>query len=113
MSTTIFQKIISGDIPADILHQDELCIVIRDIEPQAPVHFLVIPKKVISRVGDADQEDQLILGHLLLVAGQIAKQEGLSAGFRVVINHGQNGGETVPHLHVHVMGGRQMQWPPG
>jgi histidine triad (HIT) family protein len=113
MTTTIFQKIISGDIPADILHQDELCIVIRDIEPQAPVHFLVIPKKVITRVGDADQEDQLILGHLLLIAGQIAKQEELSAGFRVVINHGQNGGETVPYLHVHVMGGRQMKWPPG
>lgn len=113
MSTTIFQKIISGDIPADILHQDELCIVIRDIEPQSPVHFLVIPKKVIPRVGDADQEDQLILGHLLLIAGQIAKQEELSAGFRVVINHGKNGGETVPHLHVHVMGGRQMKWPPG
>ena len=113
MSTTIFQKIISGDIPADILQQDELCIMILDIEPQAPVHFLVIPKKVIPRVGDADQEDQLILGHLLLVAGQIAKQEELSAGFRVVINHGQNGGETVPHLHVHVMGGRQMKWPPG
>ena len=111
--STIFEKIISGEIQADILHQDEICIVIRDIEPQAPVHFLVIPKKVIPRIGDALQEDQSSLGHLLLTAGKIAEQENLSSGYRVVINHGKNGGETVPHLHVHVLGGRQMRWPPG
>jgi len=111
--STIFEKIISGEIQADILYQDESCIVIRDIEPQAPVHFLVIPKKVIPRIGDALQEDQSSLGHLLLTAGKIAEQENLSSGYRVVINHGKNGGETVPHLHVHVLGGRQMRWPPG
>jgi histidine triad (HIT) family protein len=111
--STIFEKIISGEIQADILYQDEICIVIRDIEPQAPVHFLVIPKKVIPRIGDALQEDQSSLGHLLLTAGKIAEQENLSSGYRVVINHGKNGGETVPHLHVHVLGGRQMTWPPG
>lgn len=111
--STIFEKIISGEIQADILYHDEICIVIRDIEPQAPVHFLVIPKKVIPRIGDALQEDQSSLGHLLLTAGKIAEQENLSSGYRVVINHGKNGGETVPHLHVHVLGGRQMRWPPG
>jgi len=111
--STIFEKIISGEIQADILYQDEICIVIRDIEPQAPVHFLVIPKKVIPRIGDALQEDKSSLGHLLLTAGKIAEQENLSSGYRVVINHGKNGGETVPHLHVHVLGGRQMRWPPG
>jgi histidine triad (HIT) family protein len=111
--STIFEKIISGEIQADILYQDEICIVIRDIEPQAPVHFLVIPKKVIPRIGDALHEDQSSLGHLLLTAGKIAEQENLSSGYRVVINHGKNGGETVPHLHVHVLGGRQMRWPPG
>ena len=111
--STIFEKIISGEIQADILYHDEICIVIRDIEPQAPVHFLVIPKKVIPRIGDALQEDKSSLGHLLLTAGKIAEQENLSSGYRVVINHGKNGGETVPHLHVHVLGGRQMRWPPG
>ena len=111
--STIFEKIISGEIQADILYQDEICIVIRDIEPQAPVHFLVIPKKVIPRIGDAIQEDQSSLGHLLLTAAKIAERENLSSGYRVVINHGKNGGETVPHLHVHVLGGRQMRWPPG
>lgn len=111
--STIFEKIISGEIQADILYQDEICIVIRDIQPLAPVHFLVIPKKVIPRIGDALQEDQSSLGHLLLTAGKIAEQENLSSGYRVVINHGKNGGETVPHLHVHVLGGRQMRWPPG
>ena len=111
--STIFEKIIAGEIQADILYQDEICIVIRDIEPQAPVHFLVIPKKVIPRIGDAIQEDQSSLGHPLLTAAKIAERENLSSGYRVVINHGKNGGETVPHLHVHVLGGRQMRWPPG
>ncbi|MDG1173576.1 MAG: HIT domain-containing protein, partial [Opitutales bacterium] len=92
---------------------DDLCIAIRDIEPQAPVHLLIIPKKVIPRVGDASLEDKSVLGHLLLIAGKIARQEGLKKGFRIVVNNGQAGGETVPHLHVHLLGGRQMQWPPG
>ena len=111
--STIFEKIIAGEIPADKAYEDDLCIAIRDIEPQAPVHLLIIPKKVIPRVGDASLEDQSVLGHLLLIAGKIARQEGLNKGFRVVVNNGQAGGETVPHLHVHLLGGRQMQWPPG
>ena len=110
---TIFEKIIAREIPADILHEDEHCIAIRDIDPQAPTHFLVIPKQVIPRIGEAQQEDQAVLGHLLLVAGKVARMEGVEKGFRVVINNGSKGGETVPHLHIHVLGGRQMNWPPG
>jgi histidine triad (HIT) family protein len=111
--STIFEKIISGEIPAKKAYEDDLCIAIHDVAPQAPVHLLIIPKKVIPRVGDANLEDQAILGHLLLTAGKVAKQENLEQGFRIVINHGTNGGETVPHLHVHLLGGRQMKWPPG
>jgi len=111
--STIFEKIISGEIPAKKAYEDDLCIAIHDVAPQAPVHLLIIPKKVIPRVGDANLEDQSILGHLLLTAGKVAKQENLEQGFRIVINNGTNGGETVPHLHVHLLGGRQMKWPPG
>jgi len=111
--STIFEKIISGEIPAKKAYEDDLCIAIHDDAPQAPVHLLIIPKKVIPRVGDANLEDQAILGHLLLTAGKVAKQENLEQGFRIVINNGTNGGETVPHLHVHLLGGRQMKWPPG
>ncbi len=111
--STIFEKIISGEIPAEILHEDELCLVIRDIDPQSPTHLLVIPKKVIPRIGEALREDQSILGHLLLVAAEVAEQENLNSGYRIVINNGSHGGETVPHLHVHVLGGRPMKWPPG
>lgn len=111
--STIFEKIISGEIPADIVHQDELCLVIRDIDPQAPCHLLVIPKKVIPRIGNAVENDQSILGHLLLIAAKVAESENLSSGYRIVINNGSDGGETVAHLHVHVLGGRQMKWPPG
>ena len=110
---TIFEKIIAREISADILHEDEHCIAIRDIDPQAPTHFLVIPKQVIPRIGEAGQEDQTVLGHLLLVVRQVADSEGLEKGFRVVINNGSQGGETVPHLHIHVLGGRQLSWPPG
>jgi len=110
---TIFERIIAREIPSDILHEDEHCIAIRDIDPQAPTHFLVIPKQVIPRIGEARQEDQTVIGHLLLLAGKIARAEGLEKGFRVVINNGSEGGETVPHLHIHVLGGRQMSWPPG
>lgn len=111
--STIFEKIISGEIPADIVHQDKLCLVIRDIDPQAPCHLLVIPKKVIPRIGNAVDNDQSTLGHLLLIAAKVAESENLSSGYRIVINNGADGGETVPHLHVHVLGGRQMKWPPG
>ena len=110
---SLFEKIINREIPADVLHEDETCIAIRDIAPQAPVHALVIPKKVIPRIAEARREDQEVIGHLLLVAGQLARSEKLDDGFRIVINNGCDGGETVPHLHVHLLGGRQLQWPPG
>ena len=110
---TIFQKIMDREIPGEFLHEDEHCIAIRDVNPQAPTHVLVIPKKLIIRVGESSDEDQTLLGHLLLVARKIAAIEELEAGFRIVINNGSAGGESVPHLHVHVLGGRQMGWPPG
>jgi len=113
MSKTIFQKIIDREIPAQIEHEDEHCIVIHDIQPQAPVHVLVIPKKLIPRVGEAGDEDGAVLGHLLLTAREVARKLGLANGFRVVINNGPDGCESVPHLHVHLLGKRQLQWPPG
>lgn len=111
---TLFQKIISREIPADIVHEDEDCLAFRDIAPQAPVHILLIPKKPLPRLGAAGLDDQALLGHLLLVAGDIARRENFAlGGFRLVINHGPDGGETVPHLHLHILGGRALQWPPG
>lgn len=110
---TLFSKIIDGDIPGDFLYQDDRCVVLRDIDPQAPTHLLVIPRKPIPRIAEATGEDLDLLGHLLIVAGQVATKEGLEKGFRVVINNGPDGGESVPHLHVHVLGGRPMKWPPG
>ena len=106
--------IIDRDIPADIVHEDDICICFRDIDPQAPEHLLVVPKKRIVRVGEASTEDKEILGHLLLTVQEVATKVGfIEDGFRVVINHGRDGGEAVPHLHLHVLAGRQMQWPPG
>ncbi len=113
MSKTLFQRIIEREIPARIEHEDEQCIVIHDIQPQAPVHLLIIPKKVIPRVGEAQPDDQAVLGHLLLTAGVLAKKLGLERGFRIVINHGPDACESVPHLHVHLLARRQMTWPPG
>jgi histidine triad (HIT) family protein len=111
---TLFEKIIARQIPAQIVYEDEQVLAFRDIDPKAPVHVLVIPKKPIPRVGEATAADQALLGHLLLKAGEVAAQLGLKeTGFRLVINHGRDGGESVPHLHVHVLGGRQMKWPPG
>ncbi|MBL4576346.1 MAG: histidine triad nucleotide-binding protein [Opitutaceae bacterium] len=110
---TIFSKIIDREIPATIAYEDDLCIAIHDIDPQAPVHLIIVPKKVIPRIGQADKNDQLILGHLLLTAGKIASELSLEKGFRLVINNGPDGGETVPHLHVHLLGKRKMTWPPG
>ena len=110
---TIFQKIINREIPAEIIFEDDTCISIKDIEPQAPVHALIIPKKLIARVGEADDADEQILGHLLLAAKKIAQEQKLEQGFRIVINNGSDGGETVPHLHVHLLGGRKLTWPPG
>jgi len=111
--STLFEKIIVREIPAKIEYEDDQCIVIHDIDPQAPTHILVIPKKVIPRVGEAQVEDGALLGHLLLIAGNIAQSLNLEDGYRIVINNGKNGGEAVPHLHVHVLGGRQLLWPPG
>ena len=108
---SIFEKIINRDIPAEIIFEDEICIVIRDIEPQAPVHCLIIPKKKIERISLSKDSDQTTLGHLLLIARKIATDEKLDSGFRIIINNGHEGGESVPHLHVHLMGGRQMKWP--
>ena len=110
---TLFEKIIDREIPAEILHEDEDCIAVRDISPQAPVHVLIIPKKLIPRVAQAGEEDERLLGKLLLIARMIAKDEDLEDGFRIVINNGPDGGESVPHLHVHLLGGRKLNWPPG
>jgi histidine triad (HIT) family protein len=111
---TLFEKIIKGEVPAQIIHEDDQCVAIRDINPQAPTHLLVIPKKVIPRLGEATPSDESLLGHLLLTAAEVAKREGLAEnGYRVVVNQGWQAGESVPHLHVHVLGGRQLKWPPG
>jgi histidine triad (HIT) family protein len=112
--STIFTKIIKREIPARIIYEDAECLAFHDVNPQAPTHFLVVPKKEIARIGESTAEDEPLLGHLLFVAKSVAKEQGLGeTGFRVVINNGADGGETVPHLHVHVLGGRPVMWPPG
>lgn len=110
---TIFSKIIRREIPADIVYEDEFAIAFRDISPQAPIHILVIPKKPIPRLSEADYNDQNLLGHLLRVVQQVAQEQQLTQGFRVVINNGDDGGQTVDHLHMHLLGGRSLGWPPG
>ncbi|XP_047736161.1 uncharacterized HIT-like protein Synpcc7942_1390 isoform X1 [Hyalella azteca] len=110
---TIFDAIISRSIPANIIYEDDLSLAFRDINPQAPVHFLVIPKRRILMLEKAEASDKELLGHLLLVAKKVADQEKLQDGYRVVINNGPNGAQSVYHIHVHVLGGRQMGWPPG
>ncbi|MEO1182274.1 MAG: histidine triad nucleotide-binding protein [Cyanobacteria bacterium J06636_28] len=110
---TIFGKIIRKEIPADIVHEDELCLGFRDITPQAPTHILVIPKKPIPMLSDAGTEDKELLGHMLLTVKSIAEQEGLGNGYRVIINTDKDGGQTVFHLHMHLLGGRPLSWPPG
>ena len=110
---TLFQKIADKEIPAKLIHEDAVCVAFYDIAPQAPTHILIVPRKPIPRVAEATVEDEATLGHLLLVAGQLSRQLGLAKGFRVVINNGPDGGETVPHLHVHLLGGRALDWPPG
>ncbi|XP_065836400.1 uncharacterized HIT-like protein slr1234 [Oscarella lobularis] len=110
---TIFSKILKKEIPADIIHEDEKCIAFRDVNPQAPTHLLVIPRKPIPMLSLAENTDEELLGHLLLVAKDVAKKENLNQGFRIVINNGPDGSQSVYHLHVHVLGGRQMSWPPG
>jgi len=113
MAKTIFQKIIDREIPAKIEYEDEHCIVIHDIDPKAPVHLLIIPKRLIVRVSEASADDQSVFGHLLVVAGVVAKKLKLTEGFRLVVNNGPHANEAVPHLHVHLLARRQMTWPPG
>ena len=113
MSETIFSKIIRKEIPADIVYEDDLVLAFRDVQPQAPVHILVIPKKPIESINQATEPDAALLGHLLLTIKRVAAQEGLEQGYRVVINTGEDGGQTVFHLHLHLLGKRSMTWPPG
>ncbi|CAN5815834.1 histidine triad nucleotide-binding protein [soil metagenome] len=113
---TIFEKIIAREIPAPLLYEDELCVAFNDVNPQAPIHVLIVPRKVIPRVGEATEEDKATLAALLLAAGKVADQldiKDISKGFRLVINHGRDAGETVPHMHVHLLAGRPLDWPPG
>ena len=110
---TIFKKIIDGEIPADVVHEDDLCLAFRDISPQAQVHVLIIPKKEIATIDDIADEDAALIGHLWLVIRDIARKEKLDAGYRIVVNCGEHGGQEVNHLHYHLFGGRPMNWPPG
>jgi histidine triad (HIT) family protein len=114
MSKTLFERIISREVPANIVYEDDLVLAFRDIKPAAPVHVLIVPKKPIPRIAEAKPEDHQVLGHLLLKAGEVARSLGLSqSGFRLVFNNGPEAGEAVPHLHCHIIGGRQLAWPPG
>ncbi|MGB3513754.1 MAG: histidine triad nucleotide-binding protein [Microcoleaceae cyanobacterium] len=110
---TLFGKIIRREIPADIVYEDDMALAFKDINPQAPVHILVIPKKPIPKLADAVPEDHALMGHLLLTVKRVAEEAGLDNGYRVVVNNGFDGGQTVDHLHIHLLGGRQLQWPPG
>jgi len=113
MAKTIFERIVAREIPARFEHEDDLCIVIHDVKPQAPVHLLIIPKQPIPRIDAAQAADGALLGHLLLVAGKMARQLQLAQGFRLVVNSGPDAGETVPHVHVHLLAQRPLAWPPG
>ena len=110
---SIFTKIIDREIPADIVHEDDLCLAFRDIAPQAPTHILVIPKKEIVSLADLSDEDEKIVGRCIMVVHKVAADEGLDGGYRLICNCGDDGGQEVPHLHFHLMGGRKMTWPPG
>ena len=111
---TLFEKIAAREIPAQIVFEDDLVLAIRDINPQAPTHVLIFPKKPVPRIAEAQADDQKLLGHLLLKAAEVAAKLGLAkSGYRLVINNGADGGETVPHLHCHILGGRPLAWPPG
>ena len=114
MSSTLFEKICAGEIPADIVYQDDQCACFRDIGPQAPTHLLLVPRKPIPRLSLADEGDAALLGHMMLAAGKIARSLGIDeSGFRLVINNGPDAGEAVPHLHMHILAGRKLEWPPG
>ena len=113
MAETIFSRIIDRTIPARIEHEDDLCLAFHDVSPQAPVHILVIPKRAIPSVAHLEASDASIVGHLVLVAAQLANRLGLTAGYRLVFNCGRDGGQSVDHLHLHLLGGRSLSWPPG
>jgi histidine triad (HIT) family protein len=113
MQDNIFQKIIDRKIPAAIVHEDDRCLAFRDVNPQAPVHILIIPRKVIRTHADLEAEDRELVGHLHLIAARLAKELGISDGYRLVINCNEKAGQTVPHLHLHLLGGREFRWPPG
>jgi histidine triad (HIT) family protein len=114
MSKTLFEKIAAREVPAMIVYEDDQVLALQDIKPAAPQHVLIVPKKPIPRIAEAKAEDQQVLGHLLLKAAEVAKQLGLTqGGYRLVINNGSDAGESVPHLHCHILGGRSMAWPPG
>ncbi|HET6576598.1 MAG TPA: histidine triad nucleotide-binding protein [Fimbriiglobus sp.] len=113
MADNIFQKIIDKQIPAKVVHEDDRCLAFHDVRPQAPVHVLIIPKKVVRTHADITDADEALLGHLHVVAAKLAKQLGISDGYRVVVNCEERAGQTVPHLHLHLLGGRDFTWPPG
>ena len=113
MTDTLFQKIIDKEIPADIVYEDDHCLVFKDINPVAPIHLLSIPKKQIQKIADAELLDQNLLGHLFLVAGNVARDLGVEDAFRLVVNNGSGAGQTVFHLHIHLIAGREFTWPPG
>ena len=113
MSETIFQKIIDKELPADIVYEDDCCLAFKDINPVAPVHILIIPKKRIEKISDSNTEDKELLGHLFLVAGNIARDLGIEDAFRLVVNNGAGAQQTVFHLHIHLIAGREFSWPPG
>jgi histidine triad (HIT) family protein len=114
MSKSVFEKIVDREIPASIVYEDDLVLAFKDINPQAPVHAVIVPKRNIPRIAEAKPDDHKLIGHLMLKAAEVAKELGLAeTGYRLVINNGPNGGETVPHLHCHILGGRPMSWPPG
>lgn len=111
--TTLFGKIIRRELPAEIVYEDEWCLAFRDINPQAPTHVLLVPKKEIDKLSSATPEDQSLLGHLLLAAGKVARKLGVGDTFRLVVNNGAEAGQTVFHLHLHILAGRELKWPPG
>ena len=113
MSKTLFEKIIDKEIPAEIIFEDEIAIVIKDINPQAPTHLLIIPKKVIPKLSDSSDDDKNVLGHLMLIARDISAELGLDETFRLVVNNGAKAGQSVFHLHIHLLSGRPLNWPPG
>jgi histidine triad (HIT) family protein len=111
--TTLFGKIVRREIPASIVYEDDLCLAFRDINPQAPTHVLLVPKKEIDMLSSATAEDQALLGHMMLAAGKVARQLGVGDTFRLVVNNGAEAGQSVFHLHLHILAGRKLHWPPG